>query len=1205
MHHTEFKALRERLHVTQKEIAKLIGVEPNTVARWERGESSISDSMALQIKEIARTLPSGDAVAQTASVEIDPHHGAILDGLEGKLDPHVFELCAAELLQRDWPRLVWISGGRDDGFDGAVADERANEPFPLIVTIGQRPVRNLAKSLDQAKSKGWTFKRAILATSRRITPATRRKLFDAARSRGVKLQTYDRDWFAGRLYHEPALCKKLLGITGRPCSLSIYPQSQRPVLGTQVLGREREMQWLLVPGRRDCVLAGEPGSGKTFLLRSLALQGKAHFLVNMNREQVANDIRSLGPSSVVVDDAHVHPEWITELLQIRCQLRADFRIIAVSWLGNADEIRSTLNVSSANLLELSRIDADTMIAIIRGAGIEGPDSLLWTIRKQAAGRPGLAVTLAHLCILGDIDDVVSGEGLVRQLGISLREILGEGSLSMLAPFALGGKSGAWQEEVAECLRIPQIDLADALAKLAASGVIVPKSESPFPSSGWSLVVEPTAMRGALVRRAFYRGAGSLNIDRFLPAVCDPADALETLIAARSSGATIPDLENRLDAAKNEGLWCKYAQLGAGEMSFVLDRYPSLIVALARPALAHIPKTAIPRLLSAAVSEISSDPLAERLALVRRNPVMEALDHWISESSWRTNGALEERELLLFCLKDWWNETRNSRVATYALCLAFNPLCRFARTDPGIGNQVVFSDGALPPHVLNRLEEMWLEASDIVQDTAEVSWPEIVQLLQCFFDPLLISDERRKQAANGLLRAILSSVGEATRKHPGVQSRLQEVADFANIDFRRRKYTDFDCIYPPRRDGLGSCEEEQNQSEYSLQRLAESWRDLSVSEMVSRLVHIESEARLAGISYSYRCTEFSAMLAREVPDPVAAARALMQRKVSTSLLEPFVGMAISLTQPEWSIVRECLEHDMYSGIGVTLVLSQGSAPPDLLDAAIARAPNSIKLVEQMCARGVMSEITHKRLLRCRNGQIELAAAIGYWISSTERQKTQWEGEIARLCKDSILRSVDPNVSKSEHEVYWIGKILEDDKGLAVEWLIRLLGNSSGSIGYSVGELAATIAANLSHNDRRKTLHAVSPTRGSLFHGKVMASLIGDSLELYSELLNIKPLKNLHLAPLSGKPGPGWSEKAVMARKFGYSVEDVIGATQCQGHYWIGEESKMWKDWRIAFERLADYSDPRIAEISTRGTDYMHELETSARKRDREIAIHGYE
>lgn len=42
----EIKALRERLGMPQVEFARLLGVAPNTVARWERGELGLSHSTA-------------------------------------------------------------------------------------------------------------------------------------------------------------------------------------------------------------------------------------------------------------------------------------------------------------------------------------------------------------------------------------------------------------------------------------------------------------------------------------------------------------------------------------------------------------------------------------------------------------------------------------------------------------------------------------------------------------------------------------------------------------------------------------------------------------------------------------------------------------------------------------------------------------------------------------------------------------------------------------------------------------------------------------------------------------------------------------------------------------------------------------------------------------------------------------------------------
>ena len=161
-----------------------------------------------------------------------------------------------------------------------------------------------------------------------MTQQTRRKLEEAARETGVTLlQIYDQDWFALRLYRESVWCKRLLQVIGRPHALSPFPITTRPVLGDQVLGREREMR-LLLARRGDCLLSGAPGSGKTFLLRALVLQGQGLFMVDDDREQVANDLRELSPRAVIIDDAHVDPGKVERFVQIRREVGSDVRVIA-------------------------------------------------------------------------------------------------------------------------------------------------------------------------------------------------------------------------------------------------------------------------------------------------------------------------------------------------------------------------------------------------------------------------------------------------------------------------------------------------------------------------------------------------------------------------------------------------------------------------------------------------------------------------------------------------------------------------------------------------------------------------------------------------------------------------------------------------------------------------------------------------------------
>ena len=303
-----------------------------------------------------------------------------------------------------------------------------------------------------------------------------------------------------------------------------------------MLRREGDKQWIS-DQRGDCLLVGEPGSGKTFLLRALALEGSALFLVDEDREQIANDLRSLKPEAVFVDDAHVRPNAIETLIQLRQEVHSDFRIIATCWPGETEGIRSRLQVGHSSLLTLDLIDADTMVEIIKSAGIQGPNELLYVIRSQAGGRPGLAITLAHLCLVGDIRAATSGEGLVDAIASDLDRVLEMDSMRLLAPLALGGDAGARQEDIARQLDMSLFEVSSALAKLGAAGVVTDRRGA--------ITVEPAPMRWVLVRRVFFDGPGSLPVDRFLAAVRSWTDALKTLIGARARGGGVSRVESRL------------------------------------------------------------------------------------------------------------------------------------------------------------------------------------------------------------------------------------------------------------------------------------------------------------------------------------------------------------------------------------------------------------------------------------------------------------------------------------------------------------------------------------------------------------------------------------------------------------------------------------------------------------------------------------
>jgi len=98
----------------------------------------------------------------------DPFYRQIIDGLNQRLDPELFERCAAALLRHIYPGLVPVRGGDDAGMDGAIADGDGM-PIPLISSTGKAVLANVKRSLNSYLKKGGMRRNVIVATSRELT----------------------------------------------------------------------------------------------------------------------------------------------------------------------------------------------------------------------------------------------------------------------------------------------------------------------------------------------------------------------------------------------------------------------------------------------------------------------------------------------------------------------------------------------------------------------------------------------------------------------------------------------------------------------------------------------------------------------------------------------------------------------------------------------------------------------------------------------------------------------------------------------------------------------------------------------------------------------------------------------------------------------------------------------------------------------------
>ena len=1212
MANPELKALRTRLGLTQAELARAVGVAPNTLARWERGELDIPDWAIERLDSAARSGSSGCAVTRPRGVILDPHHGAIVAGLNSSLDPETFEACAADLLRSEWPGLVPVYGGHDDGFDGAVADGSHHAPFPLITTIGNDLRGNVRRNLHQARRGNSKVDRALFATSKRVTQQTRRKLEETARELSVTLlQIYDQDWFALRLYSESGWCKRLLRVTGRPRALSPFPITTRPVLGDQVLGRERDMRWLLAR-RGDCLLSGAPGSGKTFLLRALVLQGQGLFMVDDDREQIANDLRELSPRTVIIDDAHVDPGKVDRFVQIRREVGSDVRVIATSWPGSTAAVQTALQIPRAEVWDLDLIDADTMIEIIKSAGIGGPDELLFCIRHQAAGRPGLAATLAHLCLAGDVKEVVSGEALLDQLAVRLDRLIDTEAQRFLAPFALGGACGAQPERVARCFGKSVFDVTRSIASLAAAGIVRESRTSvleagdegePVLRETAAVVVEPPPIRWVLVRRIFFGGPGSLDVDAFLENVGSAEDTLDTLMGARARGASIPDLELRLERVarrlpnhRSASLWSKYASLGPSEARYVMERHPDLLLAVGPEALEQDPERVIPLLLDE-VRAGEELPAADSLSA----KPLGILTRWLTGPPRGGQDLLYRRSSLLRGADRWRRQGGDPNAAIRAMCIALAPRSDYATADPGAGRTITVHYDLLLQHHVESLKKLWPMVSQAVGETDRAPWTDLVGLAFGWLTPWApphghVPDEIRT-AMRSFAERMLRDLADVSRRHPGVQHQLRVTGERVGLNIAVTLDPEFEALHQE----LDPDEAVKMMKAGPLDSVVEAWEHRPLQEMTRTLTWIESEAHLAGIRYPRWSPYLCAELAKRVPEPVAVAEAFLDHRLPPDLVGPFILQAATTNQPRWpALVDRCLGTDDYRALGVCAVATHAEPPPELLATALTAAGDCSQQVDVWCLRGEVPPATLQKMLCSTDARVAVAAAIGYWCGHSGA--TEDDRRVPDAWRQAILHAPADETRLSQHEEYWLGEILSKNNRLAEDWLLSKFGRHDQNSGsWKVEEIAVKIMPGLDSRQRARVLAAL---RSDCHAEKLVQHLVADDVDLYRDLLKIERLARFHLTPLTGKPeGEAWRAKALLALAKGFTTDEIVQAALGRSYSWSGLESDMWAGWRRSFEALLDDHHQDIAGIGRRGVELTKSDERRALERERDQAVHG--
>jgi hypothetical protein len=176
-------------------------------------------------------------------------------------------------------------------------------------------------------------------------------------------------------------------------SIPLETRSNAPI---SLRCRDKEIEFLRALNA-DALIVGQPGIGKTYLLTEFARITNAKFLLTSDPDTAVTAITAACPEVVIIDDAWARLEVVKRLCHARMMHNLHFRIVAVCWPFEKEDMQQVLRVIPSNLFELEELPRKDIAAIIREVAairkMTPNDAFIRIASRQARGRPGLAVSL--------------------------------------------------------------------------------------------------------------------------------------------------------------------------------------------------------------------------------------------------------------------------------------------------------------------------------------------------------------------------------------------------------------------------------------------------------------------------------------------------------------------------------------------------------------------------------------------------------------------------------------------------------------------------------------------------------------------------------------------------------------------------------------------------------------------------------------------
>ncbi|CAJ1497729.1 hypothetical protein MU0083_001749 [[Mycobacterium] kokjensenii] len=353
----------------------------------------------------------------------------------------------------------------------------------------------------------------------------RKKLEKLASEKGYTLEAVvDRAFFADRLRQNGEWREKLLGLPGGPFSLSKYSiRGDIKARNFDLIGRADELEDIN-NSPDDLLLYGVPGVGKSALLESVP--GLYFVDGNPSVERLMDDILATQPGILVIDDTLRRTDALENLQLIRRQESLAFRIVAVCWPHQLEELK--VHIPAAAEMQILPLIRQDIGAVVRNAGISR-ESIIARILDQAQGRPAWAARLTDL-LKDDVEwrQVHTGEAIRGEVSQYLtRSGLSKEAKDVLAAIAvLGSLAESEISTLAGQLGVARLTVVHLIDDLAVGGLLDVRQQWTQHGSQENVYgVAPQILATSIVIDAFF-GSG--------PAMLPVAELFESWPAKRTS-----------------------------------------------------------------------------------------------------------------------------------------------------------------------------------------------------------------------------------------------------------------------------------------------------------------------------------------------------------------------------------------------------------------------------------------------------------------------------------------------------------------------------------------------------------------------------------------------------------------------------------------------------------------------------------------------